>query len=170
MIVVRPERRRNMIVLKRKYEKDGKQYEAYAGSGREEALAFLRGREVKDEGFYISVVTPSGTFGRDLLEIYDERTQERIEIPKRSPLPRLVKSLTRCARCGYTVLPISKEVLPKVDGPLEAVIPYDFDFQEEGLGYVCSDCQTVWCAHCTGTHGHEATCGICRKPMPPLEE
>ena len=159
------------VVLKRKYEENGNRYEEYAAPNREIALSFLRQKEVKDECFYISVVTPEGWFGRDLLEIYNEKTQQRIELPARLPMPQIVKSMTRCASCGYTVLPVAHDKLPDISEPGEFfLIEDEYDFQGNGLGYVCGKCRTLWCACCTDTHGPEATCITCGEKIGPFME
>lgn len=159
------------MVLARKYEKDGNRYEEYKATTKADALEFLRQTEVKDEGSYVSAATPEGALGRDLLEIYDEDTGSRVELPIRHALPAPVKSMTRCAKCGYAVLPISPDKVPEFSVPVEVVlIEEEYDFQENGLGYVCRDCRTLWCAYCTETKGPKANCGICGKEMGPFVE
>jgi predicted Zn finger-like uncharacterized protein len=165
-----PEKKHN-VALEQNYQKDGKRYEEYSAQSRSAAIAFLCDKEVKDQAYYISVATPDGWYGRDLLEIYDENTQKRIKLPQRHPMPNPVKSMTRCTRCGYTVLPITRHTFPNISGPAEIVITEEkYDFKENGLGYVCPDCRTLWCAHCTGTSGRKATCAICGKGIEPFVE
>src|SRR4051794_29315111 len=86
--------------FKKTEHSQGNRYDVYSGKDRNEAFAFLRGLEIKEERHYAIVETPDGNFGKDLIMIFDERTQDLIELAERKPLARLQKSRTHCARCG----------------------------------------------------------------------
>lgn len=163
-----PEEKHN-VILDRKYQKDGKRYEEYSAHSRTAAIAFLRNKEVKDEAHYISVATPEGWFGRDLLEIYNENTQERIELPQRYPLHKPIKSVTRCARCGYTVIPCDKT--PDFgSGPgtvaMDVVVS---EAKEKGAGYSCGSCNALYCAFCA-TPEESPLCSFCGEQMQPFNQ
>jgi hypothetical protein len=135
----------------------GNRYEVYSASSRSEALSFLRGKEVKEERLYVIVETPEGNFGRDLIWIFDEKTQELLEHGERKPLPQIEKSMTRCARCGYIVLPVGAQA-PK--GPIDVDEVGEL-LKEKGMGFYCGSCQTLWCPFCVSTRGFSPTCELC---------
>src|SRR5205807_3829377 len=89
-------------------QNDGSTYDIYRAPSRAEALAFLRDFEVKEERRYVIVETPQGNLGKDFVLIFDEKTQETIELARRKPLASLKKSMTHCCRCGYPVLPLAR--------------------------------------------------------------
>jgi hypothetical protein len=53
-----------------KEEKDSHTYEVYRAKNREQALAFLKGKTVTKDCYYIEVETPEGNVGRDVNGIY----------------------------------------------------------------------------------------------------
>ena len=137
----------------------GNTYEVYTASSRKEALTFLRDREVKEEGRYLIVETPEGNIGRDLIMIFDEKSQETIEFPSRKPLAALVRSLEKCTGCGYTVIPAGAVV------PGATYSGYVDPLKEKGGGYVCAGCKTLWCTCCAPFESDWAVCGICRQRL-----
>jgi len=69
--------------------------------------------------------------------------------------------MTRCARCGYTVLPVGSETTRQpID--LKTVIK---GLKEGGMGFYCPSCQTLWCPFCISSHESKPICGICGKDV-----
>lgn len=141
-------------------------YEVHTAPSRSDALAFLREQEVREEGHYVIVETPEGNVGRDLIMIFDEGSGEMIELGERKPLPKLRRSMTRCARCGYTVLPAGQPLLSgglTTGSVVELIILSDL--QNRGVGFHCSKCRTLWCPFCVSLEGEAVPCGICGRAM-----
>jgi hypothetical protein len=138
---------------------DGNTYQVYTAPSRSQALDFLRAKEVRHEREYLIVETSEGSFGKDLVMIFDEKTGEMIEYGEKKPLPQFKKSMERCAKCGCTVLPAGRAVA----GATEFILIEDM--KKDGVGYVCSKCRTLWCPFCASLQGHNAICGICKNSM-----
>jgi len=66
----------------------GNRYEVYQARNRADALAFLREQVVREERRYIVVETPEGSIGKDLIMIFDEATNTKIEYGERRPLEK----------------------------------------------------------------------------------
>jgi TPR repeat protein len=121
-------------------------YDVYKASSRDAALKFLRGKTVKEERQYVVVETPEGNFGRDFIMIFNESTGSMIEFVERIALSNLVKSSTRCTKCGYVVVPSIN---------LEATYNFQVkmwvsseEIKSKGHGFYCQNCKTLWCSFC----------------------
>ena len=136
----------------------GNRYEVYTAATREEAIGFLRDQDVREEKRYIIVETAQGCFGRDLIAIFDEENQATIEYGERRPLPEPVPSMTRCARCGHTVLPAGRH-----SGATELITVEQL--KAKGIGFVCSECVTLWCPFCITLLEKQPLCGLCERPV-----
>jgi len=136
---------------------NGNRYEVFTATSRDTALEFLRAEDVKEERSYLVVETPDGSFGKDLVMIFDEKTSEMIEFGERKPLPQLKKSKAHCARCGYAVLPAGRAVA----GVTEMIVMEDL--KKKGVGFSCQTCRTLWCPFCISLQGAAPICGICGK-------
>jgi CHAT domain-containing protein/tetratricopeptide (TPR) repeat protein len=148
--------RAGTVSFYRTQESGGNHYTVYRADGRSEALAFLRGQEVKEERAYLVVETPEGVLGRDLLSIYDEKSGEAIELAERLPLPTPIRSATRCSSCGYVVLPVNPNFSDWVQ-----IVPLE-DLREKGLGFRCPACEVLWCGRCVPLEEGWPVCGFCR--------
>jgi len=141
---------------------NGNRYEVYRAKSKVDALAFLRGQEVKEERRYIVVETPEGNFGKDLIMIFDEATNTKIEYGKRRPLDKPCTTPGRCARCGYTVL--SAEAVGIAPGVAETHTLLLLDeLKEKGVGFVCAKCRALHCPFCVGPG--EPVCPTCGERM-----
>lgn len=118
-------------------------YEVHRSGSRAEALALLRGREVREERLYIIVETPEGNVGRDMIMLFDERDGSCIELGERPALPAPVPAAGFCARCGYPVLPLPA---PRPDGAGSYLALQDL--ARDGCGYRCRTCANLGCAAC----------------------
>ena len=156
-------------------------YEFYTANSRNEAIDFLRKMPVKDEKKNILVETPEGNFGKDLIAIFHEAKSNIIEYGQRQPLPQLIKSMTRCAKCGYPVLPADPAVDESVERilleqakPQTGILALKKEGASEGLlleqlkkhgvGFFCSTCPTAWCPFCVNPIT-PTSCGICSSDM-----
>jgi hypothetical protein len=137
----------------------GNRYEVYTAVNRDTALAFLRGKEIKEEKHYIIVETPDGSIGKDLIMIFDEKTSKMIEFGERKILTQFKNSMTHCAGCGYTVLPAGQSVA----GVTELIVMGEL--KKSGVGFLCQKCRTLWCPFCTSLQGSDPICGICGNVM-----
>ncbi len=153
---------------------DGKVYEVSWVKSEAVALDYLRGRDVRREGYYVIVETPFRNFGRDMIMIFDEADGAPIEIPERTPLPEPAASPTHCARCGYPVLPSTRVAFP-CDGDPGCGHPWhtaDFaqgadEVVRAGLGYRCVTCRSAACRACyeaTGDQNRSRTHGFVAGP------
>lgn len=155
------------VTYKEKEVTNGNTYIVYKTSGKARAMEFLRAITVNEEQKYIIAETPQGNFGKDMIMIFNEATQELIEYGERKPLPELSKSKTNCAKCGYPVIPMDDdgnespfEMLLKgiqEDGA-EPFVPLD-EMKLQGHGLFCPECQTCWCSFCIPEG--KIRCGIC---------
>jgi hypothetical protein len=123
-------------------------YEVYRCATEAEALAFLRRRDVPEEKYYLIVETPMRNLGRDLIGIFDEKTQEQIEFPERTPLREPLPTRTKCARCGYAVLKAERIESPTSDVHTVRMITSLDDLMGRGFGFRCSLCSSLACASC----------------------
>ena len=94
----------NVTFQQTQRQADGNTYDVYTAPTRDDALAFLRQHEVKEERRYAIVETPQGNIGKDFIMIFDERTQGMIELAQRQPLAAPRKSASHCCRCRSTSL------------------------------------------------------------------
>lgn len=62
---------------------DGSTYDIYSASTRSVALAFLREHVIKEERRYAIVETREGNLGEDFIVIFDEKSQEPLELGER---------------------------------------------------------------------------------------
>ena len=148
---------------------DGNTYDIYHAASRSAALAFLRELDLKEERRYAVVETPEGNFGKDFILIFDEKTQETIELARRKPLPRPQKSAGRCAICGYPVIPYRKT--PDFGGPVGSVTTYVIvaNAKKNGAGYACRSCGAISCAVCARPE-KSPRCVLCGGGMAPYDE
>jgi hypothetical protein len=148
---------------------DGNTYDVYRAATRSEALAFLRGLEVKEERRYAIVETPEGNIGKDFILIFDEKDSSTIELGQRKPLPKPQKSAGRCCSCGYPVIPYRKTPAfgPSVGRVTEFIIIAEA--KESGAGYVCDSCVAICCAFCA-TPEKSPRCALCGSKMNPYDE
>ncbi len=157
-------------------------YEVYRCASEADALAFLRRRDVPEEKYYLIVETPQRNLGRDLIGIFDEKSEEQIEFPERTPLREPVPSRTNCARCGYVVL--KSDARQNLEAFAESFTSDPFtvkiftsldELMERGFGYRCTGCSSLACASCyrstqgaiarTATGGLRLTCWVCGGPV-----
>ena len=144
------------VRYKEKEITDGNTYEVYTAPNPSIAIEFLRTSEIKEERKYIIVETPQGNFGKDMIMIFNEKTQERIEFTLRKSLPENQKSKTNCTKCGYPILPITRKISGKITS-LE-------ELKENGYGLFCYKCQTSWCSFCL-PEAEFYICPICKNHM-----
>lgn len=152
-----PPKKGTDIKFRDKEVKNGNTYEVYTATCRSKALDFLRATEVKEERKYVIVETPEGSFGKDLIMIFDEATSEKVEFGVRHPLPKLKKSITHCTKCGYPVLPAGS--WPAGMNVKELILLEQM--KEKGVGLYCSNCQTSWCPFCVSA----VTCDLCGRQL-----
>lgn len=151
------------VEYKERETTDGNTYEIYVAPNKSVALSFLRETEVKEERKYVVVETPEGSFGKDMIMVFDEQTSEKIELGERKPLPKLRKSETHCARCGYPVLPAGRPPYSTIE-----LILLD-ELKEHGVGFYCSDCRTAWCPFCVEQKRPDI-CPLCNERMDMVRE
>ena len=148
---------------------DGNTYDVYRAATRSEALAFLRGLEVKEERRYAIVETPEGNIGKDFILIFDEKTSSTIELGQRKPLAQPRKSPGRCCNCGYPVIPYDKPPdLGASLGRVTAVVIID-EARENGAGYACDSCGAICCAICARPE-KSPRCVLCGSELSPYHE
>jgi hypothetical protein len=141
-------------------------YHVYGAPSRRAALEFLRGAHVKDELVYNIVETPEGNFGRDLIYVFHEADGTPIELgarpQSRSPSP----SDTRCAWCGFFVMPQKLSINDEKVGSVSVYLTYDelAVLLKTGGGLRCSTCSLLQCAVCSGVgeNGATARATVCR--------
>ncbi len=147
---------------------DGNTFDIYTAPNRQAALAFLREHEVKEERRYAIVETPDGNLGKDLVLIFDEKSEETIELGKRKPLPKPQPSAGRCCTCGYMVIPFGRR--PDFGGSVSArAVMIMSEAKEKGGGCVCSSCGAISCA-CCATPQDSPVCGVCGAEMSSYHE
>lgn len=137
------------------------------------ALEYLRGHDVRQEGYYRVVETPNRNLARDMVMIFDEADGALIEVPERTPLPELTASTTHCARCGYPILPAARVEFP-CDGSDCGHPWHTADFADPtdkvilaGWGYRCTVCRSAACRACyeaTGDQNWVTTQGLLLDP------
>jgi hypothetical protein len=160
---------------------NGRVYEVHWVKSEAVALEYLRHRDVRQEGYYVIVETPGRDLGRDMIMIFDEADGSLIEIPERTPLPELQPSTTRCARCGYPVLP-AQAMNDEPVGPPGSIVVVQFpqspeEVVQKGMGYRCTSCRSAACAACyqaTNENTDDGTlvhsCWVCNSPVTSLTE
>jgi hypothetical protein len=160
------------VQFKENEDSGGNHYEVYIASNYEEALEFLRGKEVKNEKHYVIAETPQGSWGKDMIMIFNERTSSFIEYGTRNRLPKIKTSLSECGGCGYPVFPYPRQIKD-----MHLVLLLDEDLKKKGYGFFCPTCQTLWCSICIDfSHAHIETpdnmpaCKICGKPLELYQE
>jgi hypothetical protein len=146
------------VKFKEKEVTDGNTYYVFTAPSRSQALEFLRAKEVKREREYFIVETPEGNFGKDLIMIFQEDSGEKIEFGIRRALPKLTKSKTHCARCGYPILPAGAGI----SGAKELILLDEM--KEKGIGFLCFECRTAWCPFCVPSEA-PGKCQLCGGPM-----
>ena len=151
-----PSQSKTEATFLKRVEKDGNQYAIYSAQSKNDALSFLRDQTIKEERRFVIVETPEGNFGKDLILVFNEQTGDVLELGDRKPLPEIAKSMTSCARCGYSVIPGGRSRIPGA----QQVIIID-EMKKEGQGFYCDECRTIWCAFCIALEKTRATCGIC---------
>jgi hypothetical protein len=140
------------VVIDRK--PSGAVYEVHRAANEAAALEYLRGRDVRDQKYYVIVETPGRNLGRDLIMIFDEADGSMLEVPERNPLPDLRPSTTRCARCGYAILPatLPPSQQPEEHGPFTYRAVFfgqpPHDVIRMGWGYRCIRCRSGACESC----------------------
>ena len=144
---------------------NGDQYEVYKGPSRDAAINFLRSKTIKEKRQYIIVETPSGNFGKDLVMIFNEQTQEMIELTKRDFLPTYQKSTTHCTKCGYAILKYGRAF----NGNVEELVSLE-EMKIKGTGFFCNSCQLSWCASCAQLKNRQVSCEVCESNMGLLRE
>jgi hypothetical protein len=159
------------VTFKEKEITNGNTYEVYKSTSRQSALDFLRQTPVRKERHYLICETPEGAFGKDMVMIFDERTQERIEYGSRGPQPQMKPSITHCSKCGYPVLPVS-------EGPTRFNGSHGSDtedvkdtelLKEKGVGFICTTCRSAYCPFCVRLP-ESPTCPSCQKKMQLLSD
>ncbi|GAB3645497.1 hypothetical protein [Glycomyces tarimensis] len=117
---------------------------------RAEALAFLRGCEVRDERVYVIAENPQGNLGKDLVMVFEEADGAFVEIAERTALPTPRYSSEDCARCGYSVIPAASPGFS--DSSEEHGSTWWFlsleDMEMGGHGEQCKSCGALGCARC----------------------
>jgi hypothetical protein len=150
---------------------NGSTYEVYKATSKQSAFDFLRRTPVRKEGHYVICETPEGAFGKDMVMIFDERTQERIEYGSREPLPKMKPSMTHCSKCGYPVLPAS-ERSTRFKGSHGSDVEDIKDselLKEKGVGFTCTICRAAYCPFCI--HFPESPkCPSCQTKMQLLSD
>lgn len=137
---------------------NGNRYEVYRAKSKADAMAFLRAQEVREERRYIVVETPEGNIGKDLIMIFNEATNTKIEYGERRPLDKLCTTPGRCVRCGYTVLSAAAVgIAPEVTETYTLLLLDEL--KEKGVGFVCAKCRALHCPFCVGSG--EPVCPTC---------
>jgi hypothetical protein len=147
---------------------DGNTYDVYSAQTRSDGLSFLRQHEVKEERRYAIVETPQGNIGKDFIMIFDERTQDMIELAVRQPLKTSTKSASHCCRCGYAIIPLrrTQSYGDGVGAIHEFVIVSEM--KKQGTGFACPQCRALCCAICA-TPSDAPTCPLCRAKVSPYD-
>ncbi len=147
---------------------NGNTYDIYRAPTRSEAMAFLRGLEVKEERRYAIVETPQGNIGKDFILIFDEKSGDTIELGQRKALPQPKKSASRCCSCGYPVLPYGTipDFGPAVGSITRVVLVSEA--KKNGAGYSCGSCRAICCAFCA-TPEKSPRCPFCGNEMQPFD-
>lgn len=127
-------------------------YHVYGGPSRQAALEFLRGTHVKDELVYNIVETPEGNFGRDLIYLFHEADGKLIELGERPRSQSPSPSGTRCAWCGFFVVPYKLPINDEKVGSVSLYLTYDelAGLVKTGGGLHCRACSLLQCAVCSG--------------------
>ncbi|MER6685957.1 MULTISPECIES: hypothetical protein [Streptomyces] len=143
-------------------------YHVYGGPSRRAALEFLRGAHVKDELVYNIVETPEGNFGRDLVYLFHEADGELIELGERPQSRSPSPSGTRCAWCGFFVVPYKLPINEENEnvGSVSLILTYTelAVLVKTGGGLHCGACSMLQCAVCSGITqtGGTALATVCR--------
>ena len=141
---------------------NGNRYEVYLAKSKADAIDFLRAQEVREERRYIVVETPEGNIGKDLIMIFNEATNTKIEYGERRPLDKPCTVPRRCVRCGYTVLPAGAVGIAPGVTETHTLLLLD-ELKEKGVGLVCATCKTLHCPFCVGSG--ELVCPTCRERL-----
>jgi len=153
------------IVFKGRETHQANRYDVYTADSQEQAIRFLRSQSILEERRYIIVETPEGNIGKDLIMIFREPSGDMIELGKRDPLPKLKQSMTHCGKCGHSVIPAKRHVAESRLSH-EAIL----DLKVDGSGFLCRNCQTLWCSHCVLLDDETARCLICGQMLPVFAE
>ncbi|MER5184559.1 hypothetical protein ABT009_40705 [Streptomyces sp. NPDC002896] len=139
-------------------------YHVYGGPSRQAALEFLRGAHVKDELVYNIVETPEGNFGRDLIYLFHEADGKPIELGERPQSQSPTPSSTRCAWCGFFVVPYKVSINDENVGSVGLYLTYDelAGLVQMGGGFHCRACSLLQCAVCIGL---ARAGGVAREPL-----
>ncbi|WP_335972711.1 hypothetical protein [Streptomyces sp. CA2R106] len=137
-------------------------YHVHSGPGRAAALEFLRRTPVRDELVYTVVETPEGTFGRDLIYIFDEADGALIELGVRTAGSTLTPSSTRCAWCEHTVVPYDIPLDDRTHGSGPRSLDPDglAGLVRTGGGFGCGSCALLQCAVCSGLSAPDRAAGV----------
>jgi hypothetical protein len=152
------------VIYKHTENKGDKLFYVYTAKSWQDAIEFLHKYEVRKPLNYVVVETPEGNLGKDIISIYNELDGKTLELGYRKPLPEIKKSLTHCCRCEYFVFPMehfNKEVFVK---EVRYFLSLE-DMQNNGNGFYCSKCKTVWCAICVSFCNGKVFCDICGSDM-----
>lgn len=151
-----------LVTFRETENTNGNRYEVYRAKCKADAMAFLRAQEVREERRYIIVETPEGNFGKDLIMIFDEATNTKIEYGERRRLHKTCVTPGRCVRCGYTVLPAGAVGIAPGVAETHTLLLLD-QLKEKGVGLVCARCKTLHCPFCVGSG--EPVCPTCGERM-----
>lgn len=138
----------------RVHRQDGSLYLVDHFPNRAAALDHLRGVEVRQERVYVIAETSlDGSYGRDLVMIFDEADGSIIEFGKRDALDSPTRSATDCARCGYPVIPMDAPMIePGPNVTVSWYLQLD-EMKRAGLGFACESCGALSCASCQPESG-----------------
>jgi len=154
--------------VRTQHQPDGNTYEIYRASTRSAAIAFLRFHDVCEERGYAIVETPEGNVGKDFILIFDEKTQETIELGRRKLLSKPKTSVGRCCSCGYPVIPYRKAPdLRLTIGKVKTFLIIA-EAKKNGAGYVRRSCGAICCAFCA-TPESAPLCVLCKREVIPYD-
>ena len=151
-----------LVTFRQTENTNGNRYEVYRAKSKADAMTFLRAQEVREERRYIVVETPEGNIGKDLIMIFNEATNTKIEYGERRPLDKPCMTPGRCVRCGYTVLPAGAVGIAPGVTETHTLLLLD-ELKEKGVGIVCAKCRALHCPFCVGTG--EPVCPTCGERM-----
>jgi endogenous inhibitor of DNA gyrase (YacG/DUF329 family) len=159
------------VSYKEKERNNGNTYEVYAATSKSIAMKFLRQFPVTLERHYVICESPQGNVGKDMIMIFDEGTQKRIEYGTRKPLPQIKLSTSNCSKCGYPVLPASERStrFAGSHGSDAEDIKDIALLKEKGVGFLCAPCRAAFCIFCADEN-NPTECPICQKHMELLSD
>ncbi|WP_406499837.1 hypothetical protein OG936_35030 [Streptomyces sp. NBC_00846] len=152
------------VHFKHTEKNDRATYHVHSGPNQQAALAFLRSTPIRDEFVYNIVETPEGNFGRDLIYLFREADGTPIEFAERPQNQSPTSSSTRCAWCGFVVVPCRIPLNDEMDGTVQVYRTYDelMGLLKTGGGFCCRSCSLLQCAVCSGLARAE---GKAREPV-----